>query len=172
MNPTLDPLIPSEVRTEPTAVQPGLVRVAIVDADDGLRANFAALIDADSACRVVRSCPDAETALNDLPRFKPDVIFLEINLPGMDGVECVRRLKEHLPAAHVIVFSVCEDQARMLSALIAGASGYLLKRTPPPQLVAAIREVCDGGAPCRRRLPGAYCSNCVRIPAPLRRRSN
>ena len=147
MNPTLDPMIPSEVRLEPTVVPPGVVRVAIVDADDGLRAKITALIGAEPACRVVRGCADAETALNELPQFKPEVVIMDINLPGMDGVECVRRLKEQLAATHVIVFSECEDQARLLAALIAGASGYLLKRIPPQRLVSAIREVCDGGAP-------------------------
>ena len=139
--------MPDNVRLEPAAVQPGIVRVAIIDDDDNARAEFTSLINAGSSCRVVRSCPDGESALNDLPRFNPEVIVMDIDLPGMDGVECIRRLKEQLPAAHLLVFSACEDQARLLSSLIAGASGYLLKRTPPERLVAAIREVCEGGVP-------------------------
>lgn len=147
MNPILDPEVPGEVRLEKTANQPGPVRVAIVDDDDGARAELATLIHADASCRVVRCCPDAESALNDLPRFHPAVILLDINLPGMDGVECIRRLKALLPNVHIIIFSACEDQSRLLNSLIAGASGYLLKRTPPERLLAAIREVCEGGAP-------------------------
>lgn len=147
MNPTFNPMIPSEIRLEANAVQPGVVRVAIVDVDEPARAKLAGLIGAEPACRVVRCCADAETALNDLPQHKPDVIIMDINLSGMDGVECVRRLKEQLVNTHIIVFSECEDQARLLAALIAGASGYLLKRTPPQRLVSAIREVCEGGAP-------------------------
>ena len=147
MNPILEPPVPGAVRLDKTAGQPELVRVAVVDDNDNTRVELVELIAAESSCRVVRSCPDAESALNDLPRFQPKVIFLDINLPGMDGVECVRQLKAQLPGAHVIIYSACEDQARLLSALVAGASGYLLKPTPPERLLAAIREVCEGGAP-------------------------
>jgi DNA-binding NarL/FixJ family response regulator len=147
MNPTLDPITPDNARFGQPATQPGVVRVAIVDDNDNARAEFTKLINAETTCRVVRSCPDAESALNDLPRFNPQVIILDINLPGMDGVECVRRLKEQLPTAHVVIFSECEDQARLLASLVAGASGYLLKRTPPGRLISAIREVCEGGVP-------------------------
>jgi DNA-binding NarL/FixJ family response regulator len=147
MNQILEPVLPDIVRFEKPAYRPRMVRVAIVDDDDAARAELAGLIDAEASCRVVRSCPDAESALNDLPRFNPDVIFLDVNLPGMDGVECVRRLKVQLPRAHVIIFSACEEQTRLLKSLLAGASGYLLKRTAPERLLAAIHEVCDGGAP-------------------------
>jgi len=147
MNPTLEPMIPLKVRLAPNMVQPGTVRVAIVDGDETGRAKLAAMIDAEPVYRVACCCADADAALNDLPACKPDVIIMDINLQGMDGVECVRRLKERLSVAHVIVFSECEDQARLLAALIAGASGYFLKRTPLPRLVSAIREVCEGGAP-------------------------
>lgn len=147
MNPTLEPLVPDHVRFVKPATQPELVRVAIVDDDDNTRVELVETIATESSCRVVRCCPDAESALNDLPRFHPEVIFLDINLPGMDGVECVRQLKAQLPSAHVIIYSACEDQARLLAALVAGASGYLLKRTSPDRLLAAIREVCEGGAP-------------------------
>ena len=147
MNPILETLVPDDVRLDKTAPQPAIVSVAIVDDNDATRAELIELIGGEATCRVVRSCPDAESALNDLPRFKPEVVFMDIDLPGMDGVECVRRLKGHLPDAHVIVFSACEDDARMLNSLVAGASGYLLKRTPPEKLLTAIREVCEGGAP-------------------------
>lgn len=146
MNPILEPLAPDTVRLESTACRPEFVRVAIVDDDDDARAALVKLIGADTLCHVVRSC-DADAALSDLPRFDPGVIFLDINLSGVDGVECVRRLKAQLPGAHVIVYSKCDDQGRVLSALVAGASGYLLKPTPPQRLLAAIREVCEGGAP-------------------------
>ena len=147
MNTILEPLTPELVRLEKPAVEPELVRVAIIDDDDVARAQLLELIDAEATYCVVRSCPDAESALNDLPRFRPEVIILDINLPGMDGVECLRRLKAQLPGAHVIVFSTCEDQGRLLTALVAGASGYLLKRKRMERVVTAIAEVREGGAP-------------------------
>lgn len=147
MNPILESLVPDDVRLDKPAAPPVIVSVAIIDADDATRAELIELIGGEPNYRVVRSCPDAESALNDLPRFKPEVIFMDISLPGMDGVECVKRLKGLLPDTHVIVFSACEDDARMLNSLVAGASGYLLKRTPPERLLVAIREVCEGGVP-------------------------
>jgi DNA-binding NarL/FixJ family response regulator len=147
MNPILEPTLPDLVRFEKTAFKPKTINIAIVDDDDTRCAELAELINAEASCHVVRNCPDAESALNDLPRFDPDIVLLDINLPGMDGVECVRRLKTQLPQMHIIIFTACEDQNRLLEALIAGASGCLLKYTTPERLVAAIREAFDGGAP-------------------------
>ena len=147
MNQTLEPMLPDVVRFEKTAYKPKTIRVAIVDDNDAGRAQLAELIDADGSCRMVRHCPDAESALNDLPRFSPDVILLEVNLPGMDGVECMRRLKAVLPKMHVIIFTACEDQSRLVASLIAGASGCLLKHIAPERLLAAIHEAYEGGAP-------------------------
>lgn len=146
MNPILDPIMPDN-RLEHAAVRHGVIRVAIIDDNDNARSELNNLLNTNSTCLVVRSCPDAESALNDLPKFNPEVIVMDIDLPGMDGIDCIRRLKEQLPAAHILVFSACEDQARLLNSLIAGASGYLLKRMPLDRLPPAIREVCEGGAP-------------------------
>jgi DNA-binding NarL/FixJ family response regulator len=140
-------MLPDVVRFGKTAFKPKTIQVAIVDDDDAGRAHLAEVIGADRSCRIVKHCPDAESALNDLPRFSPDVILLELNLPGMDGVECMRRLKAIMPAVHVIIFTTCEDQTRLVDSLIAGASGCLLKHTTPERLLAAIHEACEGGVP-------------------------
>jgi DNA-binding NarL/FixJ family response regulator len=147
MNPILEPTLPDLARFEKTAFKPKTINIAIVDDDDTGRTELMELMNADASFRVVRNCPDAESALNDLPRFSPDVVLLDINLPGMDGVECVRRLKAQLPRMHIIVFTACEDQNHLLDSLIAGASGCLLKHTAPERLIAAIREAYEGGAP-------------------------
>jgi DNA-binding NarL/FixJ family response regulator len=140
-------MLPDVVRFEKTSFKPKTIQVAIVDDDDAGWAQLAELIDADRSCRMVRHCPDTESALNDLPRFSPNVILLEISLPGMNGVECVRRLKAALPAAHIVIFTAGEDQSRLIDCLIAGASGCLLKYAAPERLLAAIHEACEGGAP-------------------------
>lgn len=147
MNPTLEPTLPNHVRFQKAALKPKTISISIVDNDDVGREELAELIDAEMSFRVVRNCSDAESALNDLPRFNPDIVLLEINLPGMDGAECVRRLRKQLPHMHVIVFTACEDQNCLIDALIAGASGCLLKHTVPERLIAAIHEVYEGGAP-------------------------
>jgi DNA-binding NarL/FixJ family response regulator len=147
MNHILEPMPPEVIRFEKTTFKLKPLKVAIVDGGNAAHEPLAALIAADGSCRVVRHCPDAESALNHLPAFNPDVVLLEINLPGMDGVECMRRLKAQMPGLHVIIFTACEDQNRLLASLIAGASGCLAKCTPPERLVAAIHEAYNGGAP-------------------------
>lgn len=90
---------------------------------------------------------DAESALVALPRIKPDVVLMDINLPGQSGVECVRQLKLLLPATQFIMLTVYEDTNHIFQALAAGATGYLIKNASGEELVAAIREVLRGGSP-------------------------
>ena len=115
--------------------------------DDEIRANLGHRIGSNPAFRLLRSYGDAESALADLPRHKPDVVLMDINLPGMDGIECVRELKAKMPKAQFVMLTVYEDSHRLFKSLVAGASGYLLKRTPPAKLVTAIREAHQGGSP-------------------------
>ena len=93
------------------------------------------------------SFPDAETALAGLPRHPPQVVLMDINLPGMDGVNCVRHLKRLLPQTQFMMLTVYEDTDRIFKSLAAGATGYLLKRTSPDALANAIRELHAGGSP-------------------------
>ena len=128
-------------------VETKLIQVAIVEDDDEIRANLGHRIGTNPAFRLLRSYGDAESALADLPRHKPDVVLMDINLPGMDGIECVRELKAKMPKAQFVMLTVYEDSNRLFKSLVAGASGYLLKRTPPAKLVTAIREAHQGGSP-------------------------
>ena len=128
-------------------VETKLIQVAIVEDDDEIRANLGHRIGSNPAFRLLRSYGDAESALADLPRNKPDVVLMDINLPGMDGIECVRELKAKMPKAQFVMLTVYEDSNRLFKSLVAGASGYLLKRTPPAKLVTAIREAHQGGSP-------------------------
>jgi DNA-binding NarL/FixJ family response regulator len=105
------------------------IRVAIVEDDEEIRASLTERIGGNDGFRLVRSCPDAESALADLPQLKPDVVLMDINLPGLDGVECVRRLKAQIPETQFVMLTVYEDNNRLFKSLTAGASGYLLKRT-------------------------------------------
>src|ERR1019366_3848683 len=93
------------------------------------------------------SYASAEAALAALPQVKPDFVLMDINLPGIDGVECVRNLKARMPTVQFIMLTVYQDSDRLINSLMAGASGYLLKRTPPNKLLGAIREGCSRGAP-------------------------
>lgn len=170
MNQILAPMLPDVARLDKSGFRSKFIHVAIVDPDDAARAALAGTINDAQSCRMVRICPDAGSALNELPRFHPDIIVLDINLPGTDGVECVRRLKALLPKVQIIIYTACAEQGRVLQTLVAGAGGYLLKDTSPERVLAAIREVCEGGVPmspqiarcviqCLRQSPGASCGN-------------
>ncbi len=123
------------------------IAVAIVEDDEEIRANLGYRIGGNPSFRLVAACGDAESACAELPRQKADVVLMDINLPAMDGVECVRRLKPQMPGAQFIMLTVYEDNNRLFKSLMAGASGYLLKRTTPAKLFAAIREAREGGSP-------------------------
>lgn len=127
--------------------EPKPIQVAIVEDDEEIRANLAHRISGSRAFRLLRSYADAESALADLPQRKPDVVLMDINLPGLDGVECVRQLKAKMPRVQFIMLTVYEDSNRLFKSLLAGANGYLLKRTEPDKLLAAIQEAHGGGAP-------------------------
>lgn len=125
------------------------ITIAIVDDSADLREHIMGYLDASAGFRCLKAYASAEEALAGLPRTTPDVVLMDINLGkrSMDGIECVRRLKTLLPRIQIIMLTVFEDTEKIFRALAAGASGYLLKRLPPAELLQAIREVMAGGAP-------------------------
>ncbi|RME96405.1 MAG: DNA-binding response regulator [Verrucomicrobia bacterium] len=127
-------------------------QVSLIEDEAGLRRELVALVEGVPGFRCLAAYPDAESALADLERRKPDLIFLDINLPGMSGIDCLRRLKQRWPDLPVVMLTVYEDSDTLFASLLAGADGYLVKRTPRPRLIEALREVCAGGAPMSRRI--------------------
>lgn len=123
------------------------IKVSLVEDDPAVRQIFADWVGSAEGFSLASGYANAERALTDLPRVRPDVVLMDINLPGLDGVECVRRLKPQLPATQFLMVTVYEDADHIFEALAAGATGYLLKRTPRKQLLAALREVHGGGSP-------------------------
>ena len=123
------------------------VAVSIVDDDCELTAKISAYLNKTSSYRCISSYASAEEALAQLPKDSPDVILMDINLGGMNGIECVRQLRPSLPQTPVVMLTVFEDTDKIFRAIAAGASGYLLKRMPPSKLLDAIAEVVGGGSP-------------------------
>ncbi|MGD0412470.1 MAG: response regulator transcription factor [Verrucomicrobiota bacterium] len=121
--------------------------VSIVEDNDQLRATLARLLNRAEGFQCLGQYPDAETALAALPASPPDVVLVDINLPGMNGVELVRRLKQAAPQILAVMLTAYEDTENIFNALAAGAAGYLLKRAPRSELLEAIREVRRGGSP-------------------------
>ena len=123
------------------------ILVSVVEDDVKLRSSIARLIDSTAGFTCVSTHPSAENALKELPISKPQVVLMDINLPGMNGVECVRQLKISMPETEVLMLTIYENTNIIFSALSAGASGYLLKRSPPEKIIEAIRDVREGGSP-------------------------
>jgi DNA-binding NarL/FixJ family response regulator len=123
------------------------IKVAIVEDDTAVRAILCEWIRAADGFRCVNDFADAETAVAALPGNAPDVVMLDLNLPGMSGVECLLCLKHRLPSTQFIILTVYEDADHIFDALAAGATGYLLKRTRREELLTALREVHAGGSP-------------------------
>jgi DNA-binding NarL/FixJ family response regulator len=123
------------------------ITVSIVDDEADLRQHIAGYLATVGNIRCISSYASAEDALIHLPQDKPDVVLMDINLGGMDGVECVRRLTPLMPDSQILMLTVFEDTEQIFRALAAGASGYLLKRLSPKKLLEAIQEVRDGGSP-------------------------
>jgi DNA-binding NarL/FixJ family response regulator len=124
-----------------------MITVGIVEDHQTARAGLETMINLSPDCRCVCACASAEEALRRMVELRPEVILMDIQLPGMSGVDCVAKLKELLTGSQIIMVTVYEDPDRIFRALRAGASGYLLKRSAAEQVLGAIREVHSGGAP-------------------------
>jgi DNA-binding NarL/FixJ family response regulator len=124
-----------------------MIQVSLVEDDPGVRANLAKLIDSTPGFHCQAAYPDGVAALKGIPANRPDVVLMDINLPGMLGTECVQRLKTMAPSLPVLMLTVYEDSEKIFNSLLAGASGYLLKRTPQAELFEAISEVHRGNSP-------------------------
>ena len=126
---------------------PPVIRVAIVEDNDKLRAQLEALVSSSPGFSCAGTYPDGAAALKGIPAAVPDVVLMDIQLPRMTGVECVARLKDALPELKVVMLTAYDDSDLIFRALENGASGYLLKRTPPAELLRSIADVQNGGAP-------------------------
>ena len=123
------------------------ITVSIVDDDPGLRDSIGQFLKTARGFKCLSVYASAEEALAGIPAESPDVVLMDINMAGVDGIECTRRLKILAPNVHILMLTVYEDTDRIFKALTAGASGYLLKRVAPAKLLEAIRDVHSGGSP-------------------------
>jgi DNA-binding NarL/FixJ family response regulator len=123
------------------------IKVSIIEDDDWIRENLASRIKQTAGFVCAGSYRTGEEALTQLPAQAPDVVLMDINLPKMNGIECVRQLKALIPSAQVLMLTVYEDSDKIFNSLLAGASGYLLKRTSQAEIVEAIADVHRGNSP-------------------------
>ena len=123
------------------------IRVSIVEDLAEVRDGLVDLVQSDEELSMVSSFKDAESASQKLPELKADIVLMDINLPGMSGIDCIRSIKEKCPGTQFMMFTVYENDDKVLEALQAGATGYLLKRTKPEQILESIKELNQGGSP-------------------------
>jgi len=123
------------------------ITLAIVEDNDKIREGLEVLINSSPEFSCVATYETAEDALKYLPGKKPDVVLMDIGLPGMSGIECVEELKKKLPEVQVMMLTVYEDDDRVFKSIVAGATGYVLKNTMPADLFEAIRDLHNGGSP-------------------------
>lgn len=126
---------------------PASIRVSLVEDDLITRESLVRLIDDATDLQCLHAYPDAEQAILDVPQHPPDVLVVDLNLPGTSGNTCIRRLKEKLPQVQILVLTTFDDTDNIFDSLRSGASGYLLKRSTPEEIIAAIKEVHEGGSP-------------------------
>lgn len=129
-----------------------MTKIAIVEDNRVIRESLMEFVQTDPECECVYLCATAEEALREIPKRLPDIVLMDIQLPDISGIECTAQLKQSIPSVQIIMVTVYEDTERIFKALRAGACGYLLKRCTPEELVQAIREVRQGGAPMSREI--------------------
>ncbi len=135
-------------RPDPAALlEPVIIKVSIVEDDAKLRETLVRYFAGQSGFRCLKAYANAESALADIPLHQPDVVLMDINLPGMNGIACVTRLRQAAPLLKIIMLTVFEEGEQVFQALSAGAFGYLVKSNRPAKILEAIREVYDGGSP-------------------------
>jgi len=124
-----------------------MITISIVDDEAALRHSITTFINGAPGFRCIGAYASAEEALRRLPGDRPDVVLMDINMAGIDGIECVARLKASHPEMQIVMLTVYDDADQIFKALSAGASGYMLKRATPSHLLEAIRDVYEGGSP-------------------------
>jgi DNA-binding NarL/FixJ family response regulator len=129
-----------------------VTRIAIVEDSKVIRESLMEFVQGDPECECVCACATGEEALRVIPKHQPDIVLMDIQLPKLSGIDCTAQLKQLMPTLHIIMVTVYEDTERIFKALRAGACGYLLKRCTPEELLSAVREVREGGAPMSREI--------------------
>ena len=123
------------------------IKVSIVEDLVEVREGLAELVRSDKELLMMENFDNAESAIEKLPLLEPDIVVMDINLPGISGIECIKIIKEKCPGIQFMMFTVYETDEKVLQALQAGATGYLLKRTEPKRILESIKELNQGGSP-------------------------
>src|ERR1035437_356058 len=143
------------------------ITVSIVEDDRKTRESMVALLRYASGVRLLRAHPSGEAALSCVPAEQPEVVLMDINLPGMSGIDCIAKLKTQMPGLRVLLLTTYEDSHLIFNSLRAGASGYILKNKSSAELLAAIQQVHEGGAPMSMRIARKVVAFFNQLPGPV-----
>lgn len=122
-------------------------RLLIYEDNAKLRQSLCMLINGQQDYEVVGGFPNCNHVMNEVSKAHPDIVIMDIDMPGTNGIEGVRKIKEYNPDIYILMYTVFEDDDRIFDSLCAGANGYVLKKSPPSKLIEALRELSEGGAP-------------------------
>lgn len=123
------------------------IRICIVEDSVEIREGMVSLLSMDERFEILSAFAEAETAAKELPQWQPDIVIMDINFPGMNGIECIKKVKPECVNTQFIMFTIYENDEKVFEALEAGASGYLLKKTPLSKMAESLIELHEGGAP-------------------------
>jgi len=124
-----------------------IIGVSIVEDMEDVRNSLQRLIESAEGFVCIATYSNAEDALKEVPTKTPDIVLMDINLPGMNGIDCIKKIKALCPETQFMMFTIYEDTEQVFDALAAGASGYLLKKTPKDKILESLRELFEGGSP-------------------------
>jgi DNA-binding NarL/FixJ family response regulator len=128
------------------------VKICIVEDQEEVREGLVTLLSLDERFEILATWSDAETATDELPAWQPDIVIMDINLPGMSGIVCLKKTKALCPKTQFMMFTIYENDEKVFEALAAGANGYLLKKTSLPKIVDSLIELHEGGAPMSNQI--------------------
>jgi DNA-binding NarL/FixJ family response regulator len=123
------------------------ISVSIVEDLKDIREHVKRVVEEADGFICLSTYSNAEDAITEIPALQPDIVLMDINLPGMSGIDCILKIKEQCRSTQFMMFTIYEDSEQVFDSLSAGANGYLLKKTPPDQILQALKELYEGGAP-------------------------
>lgn len=123
------------------------IKVCIVEDVKEIREGVSAVLSMDDRFELLSGYENAELAAEELPAWQPDIVIMDISLPGMSGIQCIKKVKAECPHTQFMMFTIYEDDEKVFQALAAGASGYILKKTSLPRIVESLIELYEGGSP-------------------------
>jgi len=139
-------------------------KIVIVEDDDLIRNGLQYLLNQAQDYKTIGAFPDAESALLNIEELNPDIVLMDIGLPGMDGIECLKEIKKLNLNCSIIMLTVFEDDDRVFTSILAGAEGYILKKTPPGKIIEILNDLKDGGAPVSSQIAMKMLNIFKRIP--------